>query len=289
MNRSHTALSSAVYKILKPLVRILLRNGVPFAAFVDIAKRAYVDIATKEFSVAGKRQTNSRIAIITGLTRKEITRLVRMNGRDDERDMVTRYNRAARVVYGWVHDEKYNQADGEARLLEFDGDGPSFCQLVKEYSGDVPPRAILDELLRVGVVQYADDERIKLLQRAYIPASSAAEKLVLLGRDVSGLINTMDKNIHAVGHKPLFQRKIFYDNLPEEAVHGIQMLLADEGQAFLERFDRFMSEQDRDVNPTVVGNGRRAVGIGLYYFEEEIAQEAVLSQEKAETTLEEAS
>jgi len=269
---SQHALSVAVYKLLRPLVRVLIRHGIPFAGLADIAKRAYVDVAANEFAVPGKRPSNSRVAILTGLTRKEIQRLLSEQDVQEDNESINRYNRAARVVYGWVHDSRYHDAHGKANQLTVE----QFNQLVKDYSGDVPARAILDELLRVGVVK--SDEaagQIFLLSPAYIPTRSAADKLMLLGRDVSGLISTMDHNIHGLGPAPLFQRKVFYDNLPDAAVSGVQKMLAEEGQALLQKFDRYMSENDRDSNPAVTGKGRRAVGVGLYFFEETLAEQQV--------------
>ncbi|NOZ54130.1 MAG: hypothetical protein GXP08_13540 [Gammaproteobacteria bacterium] len=268
-DKSQNALFVAVFKLIRPLVRALLRNGVPYGAFADIAKRAYVDIAMTEFEVPGKKPTISRAATITGLSRKEISRLMTIDGGDD-RDMVAKYNRAARVVYGWVHDIRYADENGQAAVLPFEGESVSFSALVKAYSGDVPPRAILDELAQVGVVEYVNDDGIRLLARAYIPKSGEAEKLSLLGRDVAGLIATMDKNIHNLGEKPFFQRKVFYDNLPLEVIPELQAILEERGQNLLEYLDQWMAEHDRDVNPKLDGTGRKAAGIGLYYFEENI-------------------
>lgn len=261
-------LYNAVFKLLRPLVRIFLRNGMPYAAFAEIARQAYVDIADKEFAVPGKKQTNSRISTITGLTRKEVQRIKAIE-EEDNTDLIERYNRAARVVYGWVHDGMYSKNLDESMELMIDGEAPSFSSLVKQYSGDVPPRAILDELIQVGVVKRLDNGYIKLLQRAYIPQSSTVEKLQYLGTDVSGLIATMDRNIHEREKKPFFQRKVYYNNLPEEAAEELQKILADKGQYLLEMLDRWMAEHDRDVNPQVEGRGKKASGIGIYYFEDE--------------------
>ena len=259
---------------MRSLVRILLRNGVPYGAFTDIAKRAYVDVAMTEFDVPGKKQTNSRVATITGLSRKEIQRVINsQHSASDDRDMVVRYNRAARVVYGWVHDNAYGDEHGDSATLRFEGEPPSFSSLVKTYSGDVPPRAILDELVRVGVAERLDNGMIKLRERAYIPTNGEAEKLLLLGRDVAGLISTMDRNIHGLHDKLYFQRKVFYDNLSEEAAVEFHKFLLSKGQPLLEEFDRWMAQHDRDVNPDAGGTGRKAVGVGLYYFEEELQQD----------------
>ncbi len=267
-NEQNKILYKAIFKLLRPLVRIFLRNGMPFAAFAEIAKRAYVDVAEVEFSVPGKKQTNSRISTITGLTRKEVQRIkaIEDGGNDD---LIERYNRAARVVYGWVHDASYSDENNQSRDLTIEGVAPSFSALVKEYSGDVPPRAILDELLQIGIVDQLQDGRIKLLERAYIPRASEIDKLQYLGTDVSGLISTMDRNIHMKDKKPFFQRKVYYNNLPEEAAEELQKILSDKGQYLLEILDQWMAEHDRDITPTVKGTGRKASGIGIYYFEDE--------------------
>jgi len=271
-NKSHEALYAAVAKLLRPLARALLRNGVPYGAFADIAKKAFVDVAMNELEVPGKKSTISRASTITGLSRKEIKRVMTIEEQDDQ-DMVVRYNRAARVVYGWVHDKDYSDTKGETADLSFENGNPSFSSLVKTYSGDVPPRAILDELLKVGVVEKTADGKIRLVARAYIPKSGEAEKLALLGRDVAGLISTMDQNIHGVNQKPFFQRKVFYDNLPQEALPKLQAILENRGQELLEFLDQWMAEHDRDANPKSEGTGRTAAGIGIYYFEEDVDEE----------------
>ena len=81
----------------------------------------------------------------------------------------------------------------------------------------------------------------------------------------------MDKNIHGIASKPLFQRKVYYDNLPEEATETLHEILRDKGQPLLEYLDSWMAQNDRDVNPDVGGTGQKAIGIGLYYFEDDVS------------------
>ena len=97
------ALTAAIERVLRPLFRILLRNNMSFKAFLDIAKRAYVEVADSEFGIPGKKQSVSRVALLSGLTRKEVQRLLDAPGTDDA-ETGERYNRAARVVAGWVRD-----------------------------------------------------------------------------------------------------------------------------------------------------------------------------------------
>jgi len=259
-------LNRAIVSVLKPLVRMLLRNNVPYGAFADLVRRAYIEVATKDFTVEGRKQSNSRIATITGLSRKEVKRIQELEEESDSL-LIEKYNRAARVVYGWVHDEIYQNDEAQALALRFEGDAPSFTSLVKTYSGDVPPRAILDELERVGVVEVDDQQKIHLLSRAYIPKAGVNEKIYYIGTDVSALLNTMDRNIYQPELKPFFQRKVYYDNLPDEVIAELQDIIATDSQALLEKIDKAMAKYDRDANPNSKGTGRNAIGVGIYYFE----------------------
>ena len=265
----HNTLTAAVRRVLRPLVRILLRNGVAYGAFADIAKRVYVEVASEEFGIPGRKQTMSRVAVITGLTRKEVNRLQSLDVADDA-ETGDRYNRAARVVAGWVRDPRFRDPAGEPASLPFDGDGPSFSELVRLHSGDVPARAILDELRRVGAADQDDGGNWRLCARVYIPQTGEEDKLHILGTDVGNLIATIDHNLQHAPTDPRFQRKVAYDNLPLEAIPEFRRLSADKAQGLIEEMDRWLSQRDRDINPAAEGNGRKAAGIGIYYFEHDV-------------------
>ncbi len=261
------AIGAAITNLLRPLVMFLLRNGVPYQTFADIAKRVYVDLATEKFDIPGRKQSKSRVSILTGLSRREVLRVKRLPVQDDL-GALDRINRAARVISGWVRDRRFSDESGQPTDLPFDGGNVCFLQLVKSYSGDAPARAVLDELMRVGVVERTPDGRIRLLERSYIPKTREIDKIGILGSDTAYLIGTIDHNILRP-EAPFFQRKVTYDNLPIEALPKLKEQVGEEGQALLERMDRLMSERDRDVNPRVAGTGRVRAGVGIYYFQEE--------------------
>ena len=268
MNDKHLKpLSAAVLRLLRPLVRILLRNGVSYSTFADFVKWVYVDVASKEFGIKGRKQSTSRVSVITGLSRKEVLR-VRLLPRPDDHATTEKYNRAARVIAAWRRDRKFLDTEGKPALLPIAGSDVSFSELVKRFSGDVPVRATLDELIRVGAVERLEDGRISLLTRTYIPESSDADKLHILGTDVAHLISTIDHNLKSDPIGPFFQRKVAYDNLPDEVLPVFRKHSAKRAQAFLERLDRWLAQRDRDATPTDKGTGRNQAGIGIYYFEE---------------------
>lgn len=266
-------LSTATLQLLRPLVKILLRNNVPHQTLAEWAKQAYVEVAQSEFGIAGKKQTVSRIAILTGLTRKEVQRLL---NQPDNAPQATgeEYHRAARVITGWVRDPDFGDGKGHPHPLRIDAKGASFTELVKRYSGDMPVRAMLDELLRVGAVKQLKDGRICLLARGYVPQKSPAEKLAILGHDTADLIATIDYNLYEKPAKPRVQRKVMYDNVPVEAAKEFEILAAAQSQELLEALDRWLSHRDRDVNPASKGTGRVRVGLGLYQFEERLDKES---------------
>ena len=114
---------------------------------------------------------------------------------------------------------------------------------------------------------FVEDGRVRLRARAYLPARDDGMKIHILGTDVSSLITTIDHNLQA-NHTPFFQRKVRYDNLPEEILPRFREMSAESAQGLLEKFDRWLSRHDRDANPSVKGTGRRTAGLGIYYFEE---------------------
>lgn len=258
-------ISSAVVTLLRPLVRILLKNGIPYGTFSDLVKWTYVDVALKEFGIEGRKQSISRVSIITGLSRKEVKRLKEIPVPDDL-GTTERYNRAARVITGWLRDSRFVDSEGEPKVLPLEGDEVSFSALVKAYSGDVPARAVLDEMLHTGVIE-VDEGGVRLLSRGYIVKKGDVEKLYILGVDVSELISTIGHNIESRPSDAFLQRKVVYDNIPEEAIPELRELLSKMGREFIESANRVISRYDRDINPSVKGTGRRRAGLGVFYFE----------------------
>jgi len=266
-------LNAAVIRILRALVRILLRYGMSYEGFAELAKRVFVDVAQKDYSLPGRKQSISRISTLTGIYRREVSRLLELPEIDDS-EIIGHHNRAARVIGGWLQDPDYTDTNGQARVLEVSGDKPSFDHLVRKYSGDIPVRAVLDELQRVGAVEKDQDGRIHLLSRAYVPRHGEADMVAILGVDVADFVRTIDHNLQFVENDNRLQLKVVYDNLPAEALPELHTLASRRGRDLLEELNTWLAERDRDSNPGSEGTGRVRAGFGVYYFEEEFDQES---------------
>lgn len=262
-------LSTAVFRILRALIRVLLRHGVSYHAFADLAKWIYVDMAmdSDEFGVAERKQSISRAAVLSGLSRKEVVRVSRLP-RPLDHAKSNKPNRAARVIAAWLREPDFLDG-GEPAVLPIEGTGASFSELVRRYSGDVTAGAVLHELTRVGAVERLQDDRVRLVSHAYIPQVSDPDMLRIFGSDVSDLVTTIGHNLDPeTSQQPRFQRKVVFDNLPDDVLPEFRELSAKQAQSLLEMWAHWLARHDRDVNPSVEGSGRNRAGIGIYYFEE---------------------
>ena len=255
----------ALAALLRPLVRILLKQGVPFGSFAEVARHVYVDVAFKEFSIPNRKQTVSRVSVISGLTRKDVVRLLE-EGLIQSDETMGDFHRAARVVSRWA--SEYITEDGTPEDLPLDGAEKSFAGLVKRYSGDMPIRAVLDELVRVGTVAVLEDGKLRLATPAYLPGVGDEKIIDIMGEDVAELISTINHNLTSEPTNRHFQRKVLFDNLPDEALPEIRNALGKRGQALLVQMNNVMSQYDRDRNPGQKGTGRNRAAIGIYYYEE---------------------
>jgi hypothetical protein len=260
----HESLQKAVTKVLSPLVRLLLRHGVSHAEFANWAKQAYVIAASNHFGIDGKPPTVSRIAIVTGINRKEVKRIRELPS--DVNTGVSKHNRAVRVVTGWLQDQEFQNSRGQPRTLKYGDPEDSFNQLVKRYGGDVPARAMLDELERVGTVKHVNG-KISLLQKGYIPHQSEAALLDIFSTSATDLLSTLEHNLLRTDQRRL-QMSVAYDDVTTEGREKFRKLSAEEGLKLLRSLDRSLSRHDRDANPKASGDGSHRVGLGLYWIED---------------------
>ena len=266
-SKINKTLYAALVRILRPLIHILIRNGISYGTFADLAKWLFVDVATRDFIIAGRKQTISRVSVITGLHRKEVKRVSELVTPDDQASS-ERYNRAARVISGWRRDKSFQDKKGWPADLSVAGEGATFQALVKKYSGDMPFRAVLDELTRVGAAARINEGKVQLLTDAYLPAGDETMKIHILGTDVAHLIASIKHNLKPDERGPFYQRKVRYDNLPENVLPAFRKLSAESAQKLLEKLDTWLSKRDRDTKSGVKGPGRSVAGLGIYYFEE---------------------
>ena len=259
------ALGSAILRILRPLARVLLQHGMAYGTFAELARKAFVEEGFEHLERSGKRPTVSSVSALTGLTRKESKRLRESSPADDQ-ETLQRYNRAIRVISGWVNDERFQDSKGDPATLPFDGPGASFAALVRYYSGDVPPVAMLSVLETSRNVETVGSS-VRLKERAYIPMSTPLDKINILGTDVAELIATIGHNLEVEPGQRFFQRKVSNTLVKGTALPKFRALSNRKSQELLEEYHAWLSSHEVDAdsdNP----DQHSYVAVGIYYTEQ---------------------
>ena len=262
-------LRRALSLMFKPLVRLLIAQGVTHAEFSETAKEVYVEVALRNFEDDGK-VNKSRIAILTGLTRKEVKNVIdrALSSGASERT----YSRPARVLTGWYSDPAFQGPYGIPLEMPYESseDGePSFVSLVRQYSGDMAPRQMLNQLLESGSVVEIDG-RYKVVSRTFTHAKLSPSMIQRLGsvgyRVFSSAAKNIDKEDNLSGQ---FDRMVFADEgCTEDVIKLFDQYIKERGQAFLEDIDVWFSSR-KDLNTP--NEPRKETGLYMVHFIEDKA------------------
>jgi hypothetical protein len=160
----HQRILSSLLVALRPLARALLRVGIGYREFSEISKAAFVDVATKDYGIRGRPTNISRVAVMTGLTRKEVRRLRNKSESGDQTE-ISRPMPMAVILHRWFTEQEFLDPDGKPKALEFDGESGSFSELVRRYGGDIPPGAMRTELRRISAISESEDGKLRVLKR----------------------------------------------------------------------------------------------------------------------------
>lgn len=271
-------LKKAYRRLLNPLVRILIRNGITASETCELVRLVFVDAAnSQEFQLPGRRLSDTRVAILTGLSRKEVNRL---KVEDTTATQGTNLSRVGRVIAGWNQDPEFTGPYGLPLPVPYEDDpeidAPSFCELVKRHSGDMAPRAMLDELLRTGLVEVDDDGLIRNTGRTYIPSKLDPEAIERLGKVLARIADTLDLNNQI--DDPQFgrmERHVETDiGLTEEQYQQFNVYLREKSQQLLETLDNWLGMQEGRIGKgprTMPPDASRLLitGVGVYHFLDE--------------------
>jgi hypothetical protein len=258
-------LLAACRHLLHPLVRILLRHGVSYGEFSDSVRGAYIDIAKNELVPADRPQTEARIAILTGLTKREVLRIQNLNDQDDD-SLGT--NRIARVLQGWSQDPQYLGPYGLPLEVPFEGQSLSFEALARKYSGDVPARALLEELVRVNAAVEMDDGYVRMVNRTYVPAPLDPAGLERLGNVVNYFIDTVDFNLQKKrqGAGRFERYAMTVEGLSPDVFQRFDALVREKGQELLEILDDWLGQYETKGGHKLPASEAIKTGVGIFHF-----------------------
>ena len=257
----------AMFLVLRPIVKILLRYGIGVSEFSELVKKSYVDVATTEFGIRGRPTNISRVAVMTGMTRKEVRRL-RNVLEDGEVTLTVKTTPIAEILHRWHAEDDFLDEQGRPSALDFSEGQHSFSSLVKRFGGDVPPGAMRTELKRIGSVVEDESGQLRVVKRSVSPSGQTDNLLTSLVHSAYPLLSTIVEN-SASEHGPagLAQFSAYSTAINRSDLKRLRRISYDRLSDLAESFDDlFMAyetlhESDSD-NPDMT------VAVGLYYFEE---------------------
>ena len=258
---------SALRRVMRPLVRLMLRKGVTYTMFTDLLKEVFVDVAHREFRLNDTAPTDSRISLLTGVHRKDVRRL-RNEGDTARATLPDNITLGAQLVNVWTNTPPFCSAPGQARALArlaSVGGDCSFDALVARVSTDIRGRVVLDEWLRLGVVRLDEQDCVHLEAHAFVPQKGFDEKAAYFGHNLHDHACAAVHNLSGEG-QPFFERSVHYDALSPASVEHLRDVVAQDGMQTLLAFSRLAAELESVDEPGI--EQRQRITVGLYFYTE---------------------
>lgn len=259
-----TAILLAAARMLRPLVRVLLKYQISYGEISSVLRRVYVEVADKDFAIPNRKSTYSKVAVMTGIDRKMVQEI--LNNKKDTLEAVEKpINKGLSVVQTWTTNAKYLDKNKQARELPLRG-AKSFESLVEEACADITPRAILDELIRVGVVEKIDKSTVKLVNDTYLPSRDEEQLVQILLTCAKDLLVTGEHNLTHPKELAWFQREVPYSDIPESAVEEFKQFSNQKSKELINEMNLWLKHKKKLSTKKENENSKR-IGLGVYYIE----------------------
>jgi len=254
--------------VMRPIVRILLRYGVGFREFAEVTKTAFVDVASVDFGLRGRPTNISRVAVMTGLTRKEVKRLRDKISTGDNQISV-KTTPFSEVLHHWHAQPEFSDNSGNPKPLDFAGGENSFTALVNRFGGDIPPGAMRTEMKRVGVITEKESGRLEVINRTYRSKSDHETLITVLVHGVYTLLSNVAHNTNPERTENTWAHRIAYTKaIRPDGTKQLRRIAKDRIVDFAESIDDiFMAYESLQIDGES-GDSEDAVAVGVYYFEE---------------------
>ena len=190
----HRPILNACRTWLRPIARWLLKSGVTWEDFAELSRAEFVAVASEEFGLRGRPTNVSRVALLTGMTRREVRRY-REAPRVVSPVAADELNHASRVLAGWHLDPDFIDERGRPRELPAAGEEASFAALVRRYAGDIPSTALVKELVKSGSIERTATGGYRVLRRYYMPRPMDGQAVERAGSVLADLVSTVEHNL----------------------------------------------------------------------------------------------
>jgi hypothetical protein len=267
-DNTQTKILNAFLIALRPIAKILLRFGIGFREFSEVAKVAFVDVASKEYGLRGRPTNISRVAVMTGLTRKEVKR-IREKIESGGVAANVKSTPLSEILHRWHSESEYLDSTGLPVSLEFAGENSSFSSLVKKFGGDVPPGAMRTELKRVGAVEETEQGKLKVISRVIHPVGESDNLITAVVHAVYPLVCTIAHNVDPDRDGSTWaQINTYSQSIRKTDFPRLRRVSLDRLNEVSESFDDLFIAYETLHENDETENDKNVVAVGVFYFEE---------------------
>jgi hypothetical protein len=262
------ATTVALKRVVDPLIDLMLDAGVTVHEFSQIVRERAVRSAARRVSKETGRDSKSRVAIMTGLPRSEVARILK----SDEITLSKRLGQhpARKVLSAWFDDPRFLAANGDPAVLPIFGKRRSFEQLVAIHSRGIPVRAMLDELTQIDAVERLEDQRVKPKSRVPILTGMTGSAIAVIGERTRDLLDTLANNLRRTS-KPLFEGTALSDGTDREMVSLLRREIAEQGANFINSANSLFSRSSVKAKRLVAKKSPKyRLGVTVYYFQDDL-------------------
>ena len=255
--------------VLRPVVKMLLRYGIGYNQFAETVKTAFVDVGSTDFGIRGRPTNISRVAVMTGLTRKEVRR-IRSKIESGETWVAVRTTPITEILTRWHSEKMFLDTRGRPLPLKYAGGAGSFSDLVKRFGGDVPPGAMRTELKRMNLVAENEDGSLLVKSRTMRPPDSTENLLNSLVHNAYPLMATIARNSEhrKVPGEGNAQFATYSLAIQESDRKRVKRMSYDRLSEAAVSFDDLFTAFEPPSNQVDNAEASPVVMVGLYYFEE---------------------
>ena len=273
-SKNQLLIAIALKRVFRPFVKLMLANNLTYTFAIDVLKTLFVEVVDQDFTIDNKRQTDSRISLMSGVHRKDVKRLRELHP-EVEDVMPGNVSLGSQLIALWNANPAFVDADGLPKPLPrfaSDNADASFESMVRSLSTDIHPRAVLDEWLRLGVARLDKDNFVHLTTDMFIAQEGFDEKVYYFGHNLHDHASAAVSNV--IGQRPgFFERCVHYDELSQQSLVAIADFAQKQGMKALRGVNKVADEAA--MGDKSAKNANMRMTYGVYFYSEPMQDNTV--------------
>jgi len=264
MSSAANLVLDCVLRVMQPVARLLIRQGVSYPAFAQALKSVFLAAAQQELKDRDMPQTDSAVSLLSGVHRRDVRNMTRLAESSGAKAVREPLSLVSQVVARWLSEAEFLDAAGRPATLPRSSEHGGFDKLVNEISRDVRPRALLDELLRLGAAEEGE-QGVRLLTEGFAPRQGMEEMAWMFAASLHDLLAAASRNLHCEYN--FLDQSIFVDELtPASTEHLHRVAQQAWNTAFKTVMQQARARHEADAAHAPAEQRTERARFGVYFY-----------------------